>query len=303
MQGDPRTYRGRFAPSPTGPLHIGSLVAALGSWLRARSRGGRWLVRIEDIDPPREVPGAADQILRQLETLGLHWDEAVWYQSARRAAYEAAWETLLVHRKAYYCGCSRKEILAAGRMGLEGPIYPGTCRSGLPPGRRPRAVRVRVDDVRVDFEDAIYGRGRVRLADQCGDFIIRRADGLPAYQLAVVVDDAAQGITEVVRGVDLLRCTARQRYLQDLLGLPAPDYLHLPLAVGRYGEKLSKQTGAPPLNLGAPGRELWRALTFLGQGPPADLAKAPPAEVLDWARVHWDWRAVPALPPPGGLDH
>ncbi len=293
-------YRGRFAPSPTGPLHFGSLVAALGSWLRARSRGGRWLVRIEDIDPPREVPGAADEILRALEAMGLHWDGPVWYQSRRMEAYRQAWEALQGAGHAYPCGCSRKEIQAAGLRGPEGYLYPGTCRNGLAPGRAPRALRLRVDGVRVRVRDALHGAQEVRLQAQCGDFVIRRADGLPAYHLAVVVDDAAQGITEVVRGADLLFCTARQRHLQALLGLPAPGYLHLPVAVNARGEKLSKQTGAPPLDLGAPGRELWRALAFLGQGPPPELAGAPPGTLLEWALARWDWRAVPATPPPAG---
>lgn len=260
-------YRGRFAPSPTGALHFGSLVAAVGSFLQARAAGGEWYVRMEDIDPPREVPGAADDILRTLERFGLQWDGAVLYQSKRGEAYRAVIEQLRAAGALYACGCSRKEIADSSVLGVDGLVYPGTCRAGLPAGRSERAVRVRTDNARLSFEDRWQGAIESELTRDIGDFVVRRADGLVAYQLAVVVDDAMQGITEVVRGADLLFSTPRQLYLQRLLDLPTPRYAHMPTAVNARGEKLSKQTGAA-----AVGREpvlplLQRVLAFLGQEP------------------------------------
>jgi glutamyl-Q tRNA(Asp) synthetase len=276
------SYVGRFAPSPTGPLHFGSLVAALASWLDARRHGGRWLVRIEDLDPPREVPGAADAILRTLEAFGLHWDGPVLYQSARQEAYRAALEHLRRGAHAYGCGCTRREIAASGRPGLDGPVYPGTCRDGLPAGKRSRAVRLRTEPGTIDFPDRAQGRVRQDVAREVGDFVIRRADGLFAYQLAVVVDDAHQGVTHVVRGADLLDSTARQILLQRLLGLPTPAYLHHPLVMTPQGEKLSKQAHAPPINDRDPVVALTRALAFLGE-PVPDRGEAGSAEeVLAW---------------------
>lgn len=293
---------GRFAPSPTGPLHFGSVVAAVGSFLEARRHGGRWLVRMEDLDPPREVPGAADDILRTLEALGLHWDGEVLYQSRRHEAYAEALDRLDAGGRLYGCACSRREVAeasaAAGRPG----IYPGTCRHGVPGDRAPRALRLRVDGETVGFADGLQGRVTVALAETTGDFVVRRADGLFAYHLAVVVDDAAQGVTQVVRGADLLGCTPAQIRLQNLLGLPVPAYVHLPVAVNAAGEKLSKQTGARPVDPTRPGAVLVQALDFLGQAPPPGLAAAPAAEVLAWALAHWDLARVPrtaAAPAPG----
>ena len=281
------TYVGRYAPSPTGPLHFGSLVAAVGSYLDARSQGGRWLLRMEDLDKPREMPGAADGILRTLEAFRFQWDGAVLYQSRRVDAYEAALDRLASDGAMFPCACSRREIADSGLHGLEGPIYPGTCRHGLPPGRRTRAWRLRVPDEGLSFEDGLQGTVRQNLARDVGDFIVRRADGVYAYQLAVVVDDAHQGITHVARGADLLLSTPRQLLLQQLLGLSAPVYLHLPVAVNRAGEKLSKQTHAAALDEQRPGPTLWQALSFLRQAPPEALRDASIEEIWTWARAHW----------------
>jgi glutamyl-Q tRNA(Asp) synthetase len=255
-------YVGRFAPSPTGPLHFGSLVAALASWLDARAARGRWLVRMEDLDTPRTQPGAAEDILRSLQSLGLHGDVPVLFQSQRSSVYREALKKIEGHT--YWCGCTRREI-ADSSLGLAADgaqIYPGTCRNGLAPGKTPRALRVRVADAAISFTDRVQGRMTQDLAREVGDFVLHRADGQFAYQLAVVVDDAAQGITDVVRGADLLDSTARQIYLQRLLGLPTPRYLHVPVAVNAAGEKLSKQTGAVPID---PEKDVRRALAFLGQ--------------------------------------
>ena len=263
-------YVGRFAPSPTGPLHFGSLVAALASWLDARAAGGRWLVRIEDLDPPREQAGAADEILRSLEHLGLCWDGPVVFQSDRNQLYEAAIEKLKKH--AYWCGCSRSEV-ADSSLGLAADgaqIYPGTCRDGLPPGRSPRALRLKVVNESISFADRVQGRVEQHLAREVGDFVLLRADRQFAYQLAVVADDAAQGVSDVVRGADLLGSTARQIFLQRLLGIPTPRYLHVPAAVDAAGEKLSKQTGAGAVAQA----DLRRALLFLGQKETDDPAEA-----------------------------
>ena len=281
------TYIGRYAPSPTGPLHFGSLVAAVGSWLDARAHGGRWLLRMEDLDPPREMPGAADRILHTLEAFGLEWDGPVLYQSERTEAYAAAEAQLMDAEVAFPCGCTRSEIADSSLHGLEGPIYPGTCRQGLPLGREARALRLKAPDEAISFEDGLLGRVSQNLAQQVGDFIIRRADGCHAYQLAVVVDDAYQGITHVVRGADLLHSTPRQILLQRLLGLATPQYLHLPVAVDRAGEKLSKQTQARPVEDQKAGVALWQALVFLRQEPPEALQSASIEELRSWALPHW----------------
>lgn len=289
-------YVGRFAPSPTGPLHFGSLVAALGSYLQARRRGGRWLLRIEDLDPPREVPGAAEAILRALEAYGLHWDGEVVYQSRRTERYREALEALRARGLAYPCACSRREVRMAGRPGPEGAVYPGTCRGGPVGGRAARAMRVLTHDAPIGFEDAVQGFFSQRLESEIGDFVIRRADGLYAYQLAVVVDDAEQGVTEVVRGADLLTSTPRQIHLQRLLGHATPAYAHLPVAVDARGAKLSKQTHARPLPLGRPVPLLRQALAFLGQPAPEELLEARVEELLAWAVAHWELSAVPRRP-------
>jgi glutamyl-Q tRNA(Asp) synthetase len=290
-----RKVRGRFAPSPTGPLHFGSLVAALGSYLSARSQGGEWLVRMEDLDPPREMKGAADDILRTLEAYGFEWHGAVMYQSRRRDAYEEALATLQHSGALYPCGCTRKEIADSSIAGIEGPVYPGTCRGGLAPGRSARALRVRTDHAVIDFEDRVQGRQHSHLEREIGDFVARRTDGFYAYQLAVVVDDAEQGITEVVRGADLLTSTARQIYLQQLLGLPMPGYLHLPAAINEQGEKLSKQTFAKPLVRARPVMLLRQALDFLGQGPLPDTGESSLASFWAAAMAVWDEKRIPRL--------
>jgi len=289
-------YRGRFAPSPTGPLHFGSLVAALGSYLDARARDGEWLVRMEDLDPPRAAPGAAADILRTLESLELHWDGAILRQSERGDAYQAALAELERMGATYPCACTRREIGDSALAGIDGSlVYPGTCRNGLPPGRTARATRVRVDDAAIEFEDAVQGQMRQRLATDVGDFVLRRADGLFAYQLAVVVDDAAQGITDVVRGADLLDSAPRQIFLQRLLGVPTPRYLHLPVATNAVGDKLSKQTLAPPIDRTRPGAALLAALDFLGQRPDSRLVDALPADVLAVAISRWDRALIPRV--------
>jgi len=282
-------YRGRFAPSPTGPLHFGSLVTALGSYLQARRQQGEWLLRMEDIDPPREQAGAADTILRALEAYHLHWDGTVLYQSTRHETYEAALTQLAENQHSFFCGCSRKSIVTSGG----GHVYPGTCRDGLPPGSVPRTVRVRVPNRDEAFTDALHGQVKSNLQTDIGDFIVRRADGLYAYHLAVVVDDAEQGITDIVRGTDLLDATLPQRYLQKCLGYSHPKYSHLPLAVNQQGQKLSKQNFAAAIDIRHPSPTLNKALAFLGHPPPAELQGADPAQLLDWATAHWDLQNIP----------
>lgn len=287
-------YRGRFAPSPTGPLHFGSLVAALASYLDARAHRGQWLVRIEDLDSRRTVPGAAEAILRTLEALGLEWGGPVIRQGDRAEAYRAALDRLARMGAAFACACTRREIADSGLAGADGGrVYPGTCRDGVPPGRAPRAIRVRVDDAVVAFDDAVQGLQRQRLGEAVGDFVLRRADGLFAYQLAVVVDDAAQGITTVVRGADLLDSTPRQIFLQRLLGYATPSYLHVPVATNPAGEKLSKQTLAPAIDRAAPAAALVRALGFLGQPVPEPRAGA--RELLATAVLLWDRTRIPRV--------
>lgn len=285
-------YIGRFAPSPTGPLHAGSLVAALASYLDARAHHGRWLVRIEDIDEARSVPGAAEDIRQTLVAFGMLPDGDLLWQSHRKDRYEAAFRRLGSH--AYPCACSRKEI-ADSRIALApdgAAIYPGTCRPGLPPGRQPRAWRLRVPHAqdpaaRIAFDDRWQGRVEENLATSVGDFVLRRADGFWAYQLAVVVDDGEQGVTDVVRGADLLESTTRQIWLQQLLGLPTPRYLHVPVVTNDRGEKLSKQTGATALDRSRPVEELMMAARRLGLAlptPPRSLQEFHQSAVAAWAQ-------------------
>jgi glutamyl-Q tRNA(Asp) synthetase len=295
------TYRGRFAPSPTGPLHFGSLVAAVGSYLDARHHGGQWLLRIEDIDPPREVPGATLAILRSIEQFGMQWDGPVIYQSRRQSYYESALETLHRCGAVYDCACTRREIADSAVHGDAGPVYPGTCRNGMPPGRKARSLRVVVDDSLVTVHDRLHGPLQHSLRKQTGDFVVRRADRLVAYQLAVVVDDAEQGITHVVRGADLLDSTPRQVHLQQLLGYARPDYTHLPVATNRAGEKLSKQTRARHVDTGNPVATLRDALEFLRQPLPDEPLQANLDELWQWAIAHWAPVSIPAsrsLPAP-----
>ena len=280
---------GRFAPSPTGPLHFGSLVAALGSYLDARAQGGDWIVRMEDVDEPRTQPGAADAILATLDQCGFEWDGPVAFQSRRAGLYRAAFERLVATRAVYPCGCTRREI-ADSALAIDGArIYPGTCRQGLTAGKTARAFRVRTEDTPIDFTDRLQGPIRQSVGREAGDFVLLRADGFFAYQLAVVVDDADQRVTQVVRGADLLDSTARQIHLQRLLAYPTPDYLHLPVAVNAKGEKLSKQSGADATGAAL----LPLAFEFLGHALPGELVRAPAAELLAWGIAHWDVARVP----------
>ncbi|HET7712919.1 MAG TPA: tRNA glutamyl-Q(34) synthetase GluQRS [Thermoanaerobaculia bacterium] len=285
---------GRFAPSPTGPLHLGSLVAAVGSWLAARAAGGKWLVRIEDLDTPRVVPGSEKEILDALERYGLEWDGGIVRQSERIALYDEALTKLRGAGLVYDCACSRSELqrAASAPSGAE-PAYPGTCRLGIAARRSARAIRFRVPEDPIAFTDAVFGRIEERVSDQTGDFIVRRADGPYAYQLAVVVDDAEQGITQVARGADLLTSTARQIALQRALGLATPEYLHLPLVVAESGSKISKRDGALPLPSLSETRvrqTLRLALRVLG----VDVDLGSPEEMLRQAVGCFDPAAIPS---------
>ncbi|MEI7842737.1 MAG: tRNA glutamyl-Q(34) synthetase GluQRS [Gallionellaceae bacterium] len=296
-----QVYRGRFAPSPTGPLHFGSLVAAVGGYLDAKHHNGTWLLRMEDLDTPRCVPDAAEDILRTLDTFCLHSDEEIIYQSQRTVAYEEALSSLQASGAVYPCCCTRKEIADSVLHGIEGPAYPGACRRGMPVAREGRAWRVRTDNEAIEFEDALQNTVSQHLESQIGDFVVKRADGLFAYQLAVVVDDAYQGITHVVRGADLLASTPRQIYLQRLLGVVTPHYKHLPIVVNAAGEKLSKQTLAAPVDVSQPAATLWHVLEFLQLKPPTNLAKSNAKTILEWAIEHWDTtklRGIQSLPVP-----
>lgn len=277
-------YIGRFAPSPTGPLHFGSLVAAVASFLQARAHSGLWLLRIEDIDPPREQAGATDLILKALETYGFEWDGDVIYQSRSAAAHEAALRTLLNDHLAYRCGCSRRDLADAPRGGL-GTIYPGTCRNGC--DAEEAAIRLRTTDVPVEYVDGLQGKRIQKLESESGDFIIKRRDGLIAYQLAVVVDDELEGITEIVRGIDIMDSTPRQIWLQQLLGFRTPEYLHIPVITHPDGDKLSKLTGAPGIPLDDFRETLVGALCILRQGPPDDLADSSLPDIWRWANYNW----------------
>jgi len=291
----PEHYRGRFAPSPTGPLHFGSLIAAVGSYLDARAAGGEWLLRIEDVDAPRTVPGAADAILRTLESFGFCWEGPVVFQSARLDRYREMLDRLIREGVAYPCACSRREIADSG-MGLSvdgARVYPGRCRNGLPPGRAPRAWRLRVPEMTMAFVDRVQGEVSQQLARDVGDFVLLRADGQFAYQLAVVVDDADAGITDVVRGADLLDSTPRQRWLQQCLGLPSLRYAHLPVATNAAGEKWSKQTLAPAVVSAEGVAPLARALRFLGHAVPDEVDGMPLDEFWRWAITRWRIDAVP----------
>lgn len=287
-------YVGRFAPSPTGPLHFGSLVAALGSCLDARAAGGRWLLRIEDVDAPRTVAGAADDILRTLVRLGFEWDDEPLWQSRRLDCYAEVLAQLRERGKAFACACTRREIADSALARDGSRIYPGTCRNGLPPGREARAWRLRVCG-QVHFEDRVQGPQCEDLEREVGDFVLLRADGQYAYQLAVVVDDVDCGVTDVVRGADLLASTGRQVHLLHTLGQPVPRYAHLPVAVDAAGDKLSKQTLAAPVSDWPPAAALVAALRFLGQNVPESLARAGLAEVWQWAVAHWRMDAVPRV--------
>ena len=284
MTSKPALYIGRFAPSPSGPLHFGSLLAAVASYAQAKASNGQWLVRIEDIDPPREQPGADKAILSTLEAYGFEWDGPVSYQSQFAARHEALLQSLLKAGKAYPCSCSRRD-LADTRRGPLGAIYPGICRNGCRPGDV--AIRLRTDDEPVEFADKLQGPQSQQLEPESGDFIIKRRDGLIAYHLAVVADDFDQGVTEVVRGIDLLDSTPRHIHLQRVLGFTTPDYLHIPVVQNAEGQKLSKLTGAKAIASNKTEATLVGALNALRQQPPSDLPREGIGEIWAWAIANW----------------
>ena len=290
----PIAYVGRFAPSPTGPLHFGSLIAAVGSYLHAKKAAGRWLVRIEDIDRPREVPGAADDILRTLDALGFHWDGPVEKQSQRLELYEHALDRLSARQLIYPCSCSRGAI-AALAIGGDEPRYPGLCRRGPRDASQALALRLRVEPGVVAFTDSLQGRIEQDVSAAVGDFVVKRRDGLHAYHLAVVVDDADQGITEVVRGADLLDSTPRHILLFQALELSVPVYAHLPLAVDSEGRKLSKSQQSLAIDIRHASIALWHALDFLRQSPPPSLLGASSHELWTWARSQWNSDALQGI--------
>ena len=281
-------YIGRFAPTPSGYLHFGSLVAALASYLDARAVGGRWLLRIEDLDPPREVAGAQSAILSTLESYGFEWDGPVMRQSERHDAYAEVLQRWLSQGLAYACTCSRKQLEA-----YQG-IYPGLCRNAGQPWAD-AAIRLRVPELTYTFNDRVQGDFAQHLGREVGDFVVRRRDGLYAYQLAVVIDDAAQGINHIVRGADLLDSTPRQLYLQELLGASAPRYLHVPLITQPDGHKLGKSYRAPPLPAEQARPLLLRALRALGQEAPTQLLELTPSAILSWAAQHWQAERIPRV--------
>lgn len=282
------SYIGRFAPSPTGPLHFGSLLAALASFLDARAHQGEWLLRIEDLDPPREQAGVKDQFPDILEAFGLYWDGELSFQSERLDHYQDALQQLINQHHAYYCNCSRKQIIER----CDNIVYDRHCLNNPPKDQQGCAVRVKSMDSLISFRDMIQGPMAYNL-NSTGDFVVFRRDGLFAYQLAVVVDDYLQGITHVVRGSDLLDETARQIHLQQLLGYPTPSYAHIPVATNDQGQKLSKQTFAKALNLADPEQELLKALHFLNLQPPKDLSSKSRHEILNWAIEEWDINKLP----------
>ncbi len=280
---------GRFAPSPTGPLHYGSLLAAVASYLNIRSKNGTWLVRIDDLDPPREVAGASSDILHTLEQYGLQWDGDVIYQSRRQDLYDDALAVLTKANLIYPCSCSRKEIAERGEE-----HYTGHCRKHFRPENNRQALRVNTSGQSVSWNDLVQGPQTFSLPESTGDFIVRRADRLYAYHLAVVVDDAEQAISEIIRGADLLTTTPAQLFLQQLLGIVKPKYGHIPVAINTQGEKLSKQTGAAAVSRLDPSRTLCRALQDLGQAPPNDLNASSVEDILTWGVHNWILRGVPA---------
>ncbi|MBS3804734.1 MAG: tRNA glutamyl-Q(34) synthetase GluQRS [Oleiphilaceae bacterium] len=284
-------YRGRFAPSPTGPLHFGSLVTAVASFLEAKAQHGLWLVRIEDLDPLREPPGAADIIVRSLDAHGLHSDEPIRYQSRRHDAFAMAIEQLTANQSAYPCPCSRKLLQATQGRHVNG------CRDGsLMPGDQPHAIRFALTNEESCWQDLILGPQRQVVRAEIDDPVIRRKEGFYAYQLAVVVDDIDQGITDVVRGSDLLDMTAQQQQIFQALGARAPNWLHIPVILNSEGQKLSKQSGAPALDDRQAGINVWRALAALGQAPPEELRKENPASILAWGIASYDRKRLPDKP-------
>lgn len=282
-------YVGRFAPSPTGPLHIGSLICALASYLDAKAHGGRWLLRIEDLDPPREMIGAADLIIDSLKAHGLHWDGEISWQSQHTDLYEKACQTLIQQDKAFYCYCSRSDLEASGG------IHRDACSGHSNNPQLNPAIRLKVPHITIHFEDRIQGPKSQRLRDEVGDFVIRRRDSLFAYQLAVVIDDARQGVTHVVRGSDILSSTARQIYLQHQLALTTPHYSHIPIITNAKGQKLSKQNFAPAIDNSKACSNLLAALNFLQQTPPPPEQQESCEAILHWAIMHWQTNAIDAV--------
>ncbi len=280
-------YIGRFAPSPTGPLHFGSLVAAVGSYLEAKKNSGKWLLRIEDIDPPREVTGATTSIIKILEEFGFEWDGDILYQSQRYDIYQEYVDKLITESQAYPCGCSRKEIAAASSRSANGMVYPGTCRDGLN-DKEPRSTRLLTENINIHFKDQVQGEIIQNLEADSGDYIIRRADGLYAYNLAVVIDDQLSGVTDIVRGYDLLPCTCQHIYLQRVLHFATPSYTHLPIAVNDSGQKLSKQNLAKEVNSTQRVKTLYDAITFLNQAPDKSLLNSELQDIWEWAITNWD---------------
>jgi glutamyl-Q tRNA(Asp) synthetase len=284
---NPTTYKGRFAPSPTGAVHYGTLVAAVGSYLQAKKNNGEWIIRMEDVDTTRRVKGSDSEILKTLEAFGFQWQGEIVYQSQRTELYKHALEQLISQKLIFPCLCSRKQLVK-----IDSSIYPGTCRSRLPPETNPHALRIHANDIDITFNDYVMGRQTQNIKHECGDFIIKRRDGLFAYQLAVVVDDALQGITEVVRGADLLSSTNRQIYLQQQLNYATPLYCHLPLAVDKKGNKISKSAGTARVDIRHKEKLLISVFTFLGQPVPNDLEKSSLDDIWKWAIQNWDVQLV-----------
>jgi len=289
-------YRGRFAPSPTGPLHFGSLLAAISSYAPARQAHGKWLVRIEDVDQPRCDSNSTKSILTALEAYGMHWDEEIIYQSQRGKYYQAALDTLSHKNRIYHCACTRKEINKINPSTDRNHIYPGTCKNGIPEGKTARSIRVRTNSTIISFDDCVQGTFAQNIANEVGDFIIKRADDLFAYQLAVVVDDEEQGITDIVRGSDMLDSTPRQIFLQQQLGFFTPRYTHIPLAINSDGQKLSKQTKAPAIKLDDPRPTLINALNFLNQQVPSELRDTDIETIWQWVIQNWATNNIPSQP-------
>ena len=284
MPNDKQTiYKGRFAPSPTGPVHFGTLIAAVGSYLQAKANNGKWLIRMEDVDTTRKVEGSDKEILDTLEAFGFEWDGEIIYQSEQTRHYEKALEQLIDQSLVFPCLCSRKQLTT-----IDSDIYPGTCRDRKLPEDNEHALRLLAKNITIEFDDIVMGKQSQSMAQQCGDFVIKRRDGLFAYQLAVVVDDALQNITEIVRGSDLLDSTPRQVYIQQLLGYPTPAYCHLPLAVDSDGNKISKSEGATKVDIKNREKLICSVLVFLGQNPPADLSSCNINDIWKWAEEHWD---------------
>ena len=294
-------YIGRFAPSPTGPLHFGSLVAAVGSYLESKTRKGKWLLRIEDIDPPREVKGATKSIIKTLEQFGFEWDDNITYQSRRYEIYQDYIDKLIHRSLAYSCGCSRKEIAAIASRSSNGLIYPGTCRKGLG-NKQPRSVRLLTENIEIHFNDLVQGKITQDLEIESGDYVIKRADGLYAYNLAVVIDDHLSGITDIVRGYDLLPCTCQHIYLQRILHFDTPNYTHLPIAINESGQKLSKQNLAKEVNAAQKVKHLFNALTFLNQNPDPQLLESDLGSIWKWAIENWSIKPIKGIKEKPAID-